>query len=103
MTATAELDNRDTLLDMLRQHNVILLLSGHLHRHLVFKWDGMDCVEIGHNRDHPVDIPFHRCFAVAHITDERLTVVPWHWGERRWGAFKGWPPEASFSLDRRLG
>jgi len=96
----AELENRDTLRDLLKPYHVVLAISGHLHRQLVYQWAGIDCVEIGHNRNHPLDIPFHRTVAVAHLTDKRLTVVPWNWERQAWGDFKLWPPEVAFYLDR---
>jgi hypothetical protein len=98
----AELENRDMMRDLLKSYRVVLAVSGHLHRQLVHQWAGIDCVEVGHNRNHPLDIPFHRTIAVAHITDTRVTVVPWNWEREAWGESRLWPPEAVFYLDKPL-
>src|SRR5690606_27840335 len=98
----AELDNREAVRELLKPYRVRLAVSGHLHRQLVYQWAGIDGVEVGHNRNHPLDIPFHRTVAVAHLTNTRLTVVPWNWERQAWGDSRAWPPEVTFYLDRPL-
>lgn len=93
-------------LALLSGHNVLLIASAHIHKPAVFQLEGVDCIDIGQCRDHPIDAPYGRSFAVVHITDDRLTAVPWRWDFSDWERGQRWAdPEATarrFTLDKSL-
>ena len=93
-------------LALLAGHRVLLIASAHIHKPAVFQLNGMDCIDVGQCRDHPIDPAYGRSFSVVHITSGRLTAVPWRWDLRDWERGQRWEdPEAAarrFTLDKAL-
>ena len=59
-------------------YNVIAIFHGHYHGSGHYRWAGLDVYNVGS--------PRHSCrsFAVARITDTRMTVASWNWQQQRW-------------------
>lgn len=98
--------NGDEVLQILTGYNVILIASAHIHKPAVFRLNEIDCIDVGQCRDHPIDPPFGRMLYVVHVTDTRLTAVPWRWDHRDWERGLRWAdPEGAvkrFTLDKEL-
>lgn len=82
--------NPEAALEAARPYNTILALAGHLHKPAVDQFGGIDCVDVGHCRDHPIDAEYGRSIVVVHLTDQRLTVVPWRWDLADWERGQRW-------------
>ena len=98
--------NGDDVLDILADHRVLLIMSAHVHKPAVFQLRGIDCIDVGQCRDHPIDPEYGRNLYVVHITDHRVTAVPWRWDLADWERGQRWAdPVATagrFTLDRTL-
>ena len=98
--------NGGDVLALLARRNVLLVVSAHVHKPAVFQLDGIDCIDVGQCRDHPIDPEYGRSFLVVRVTDERLTAVPWRWDLADWERGQRWAdPEAvarRFTLIRDL-
>ncbi len=96
--------NRDDVLTRLRGQPVVLALAGHLHRHLIHAVEGIPVAELGQIRDHPVDSPMGRNFAVAELSATRFKLVYWRWDLNDWEQGQGWdnPPRRPLHIDRQL-
>lgn len=99
--------NSAALLDVLEPYNVVLSMAGHLHRQRVYETGPIACVDIGQCRDHPNDPALGRTISVVHLTDDRLTVVPWRWDLVDWERGQGIADPDSYAqlvtLDKTLG
>ena len=93
-------------LAILAEYRVLLVASAHIHKPAVFRLEGMDCIDVGQCRNHPIDPEYGRSFSVVHVTDTRLTAVPWRWDLSDWERGQRWAdPEATarrFTLDKAL-
>lgn len=82
--------NGADVLPILGARNVALIVSAHIHKPAVFRLDGIDCVDVGQCRDHPIDPESGRVLYVFHITDTRLTGVPWRRDLQEWEQGRRW-------------
>jgi cytolysin (calcineurin-like family phosphatase) len=57
-------------------YNVVAIFHGHYHASRRYRWHGIDVYNVGSARHSA------RCFAVVHVTDDRLTVGSWYWHGR---------------------
>jgi hypothetical protein len=98
--------NGGDVLDILVDHRVILVVSAHVHKPAVFQLRGIDCVDVGQCRDHPIDPEYGRNLYVMHVTDGVLTAVPWRWDLADWERGQRWADPAStarrFTLKKTL-
>lgn len=98
--------NGHKVLQILAGHDVVLIVSAHVHKPAVFQLEGIDCIDVGQCRDHPIDPEYGRNLCVVHVTDQRVTAVPWRWDQGDWERGRRWAdPEATmkrFTLNRRL-
>ncbi len=98
--------NGGDILNILEDHRVILICSAHVHKPAVFQLRGIDCIDVGQCRNHPIDPEYGRNLYVAHVTDSRLTAVPWRWDLGDWERGQPWAdPEATarrFTLEKTL-
>jgi predicted MPP superfamily phosphohydrolase len=98
--------NSHAVAEIVANHRVLLVVSAHVHKPAVFQWQGIDCVDVGQCRNHPIDPEYGRNLLVVHITDRHLRVVPWRWDLQDWERGQRWAdPEATarrFTLDRTL-
>lgn len=96
--------NGDEVTRILAAHPVLLVFAAHVHKPAVFQIEGMDCIDVGQCRDHPIDPAYGRNLYVARITDERITAVPWRWDLGDWERGQRWADPAvaarRFALDR---
>jgi len=95
-----ELANPEDVLRRLRKSNVILSMAGHKHQAGVFRVENIPCVNIGHCRNHPIDLECGRSFYVVRITDDRITAAAWRWDLEDWEKGAGW--SAPRSVEKRL-
>ena len=72
----------------------------------MFQLNGVDGIDVGQCRDHPIDPAYGRVLYVVHITDTRLTAVPWRWDHGDWERGQRWADPAGtakrFALDKEL-
>jgi hypothetical protein len=54
---------------------VLLIVGAHGHRPDVFQLEGIDCIDVGQCRDHPIDPEYGRSLSVVHVTEDRLTAL----------------------------
>jgi len=98
--------NGEDVLRALGGHRVLLIVGAHGHRPDVFQLEGIDCIDVGQCRDHPIDPEYGRSLSVVHVTEDRLTAVPWRWDLGEWEHGRRWAdPEATarrFTLERVL-
>lgn len=98
--------NGGDVLEILTGHRVLLIASAHIHKPAVFQLAGIDCIDVGQCRNHPIDPEYGRNLYVVHVTDSRLTAGPWRWDLGDWEGGQRWAdPEATarrFTLDRAL-
>ena len=98
--------NGTDALCLLRDHRTLLIASAHIHKPAVFQLDGIDCVDAGQCRDHPIDAECGRVLYVCRLTDSRLTAAPWRWDLRDWEHGQRWAdPDVvagRLTLDREL-
>ena len=98
--------NGGDVLEILADHHVILIFGAHVHKPAVFQLQGIDCIDVGQCRNHPIDPEYGRNLYVVHVTDRRLTAVSWRWDLSDWERGQRWAdPEATarrFTLDRTL-
>ena len=98
--------NGSEVLQILSGYRVILMISAHIHKPAVFQLEGMDCIDVGQCRDHPIDPAYGRMLYVVHVTDTRLTAVPWRWDYGDWERGRRWAdPEGTverFTFDKEL-
>ena len=84
------IENRSDVVAALRGRPVILVMGAHVHKPAVFKLDGMDCVDVGQCRNHPIDPEYGRNFYVVRIKDGELAAVPWRWDLEDWERGDRW-------------
>jgi hypothetical protein len=93
-------------LQILDGYHIILVASAHIHRPALFQLSGIDCVDVGQCRNHPIDPPCGRVLYVVHVTGQRLTAVPWRWDQSGWERGLRWADAAAavrrLTLDREL-
>ena len=83
--------NGNEVLELLKDRNVVLLMSGHLHKPAVSELDGISCLDVGHCRDHPIDAKYGRSICVVRLTETSITAVPWRWDFKDWESGQCWP------------
>ncbi len=83
-TRIDSLKNTDQLLDILKNNNIILIVSAHKHKPDVFQCGGITCIGIGHCRNHKIDLESARSFYVISILDESIVAIPWRWDMMTW-------------------
>ena len=84
------LGNGDDVLKILKDGRVILIISAHIHKPSVFTLDGINCIDIGHCRSHPIDPEYGRSFYVVRISGNSLTAIPWRWDFKDWERGQRW-------------
>lgn len=89
------LENGQDALDILKGKPVLLILSAHIHKPSVFKLEGFDCIDLGHCRNHPIDLEAGRSFYVVRMTAHSLTAVPWRWDYNDWERGQRWEHRAA--------
>ena len=98
--------NGGDVLEILAGHRLLLICGAHVHKPAIFQRQGIDCIDVGQCRDHPIDPEYGRNLYVVDITDYRLTAVPWRWDLGDWERGQRWTnPEATarrFTLDKAL-
>jgi len=98
--------NGAEVLALLAEHHVLLIFGAHVHKPAVFQLEGIDCIDVGQCRDHPIDPAYGRNLYVVHVTKDRLTAVPWRWDLGDWEQGQRWADPAAtamrFTLDRKL-
>jgi len=62
-------------------YNVVALFHGHYHASGRYRWEGIDVYNVGSTKHEQWS------FGVVRVTDTRLTVASWHWGDRAWEFF----------------
>ena len=98
--------NGGDVLKILADHRVLLIFSAHVHKPAVFQLQGIDCIDVGQCRNHPIDPEYGRNLYVVRVTDSSLTAVPWRWDLGDWERGQRWTdPEATarrFALEKTL-
>jgi len=89
-TRIDSLKNTNQLLKVLENNNVILIVSAHKHKPDVFEYEGINCISIGHCRNHPIDPEYGRNFYVVRIQENRIVAVPWRWDFMAWEQGQRW-------------
>ena len=89
-TRIDSLKNTDQLLEVLKKNNVILIVSAHKHKPEVFECGNINCISIGHCRNHPIDPEYGRNFYVIRIQENRIVAVPWRWDVMAWEQGQRW-------------
>ncbi len=82
--------NTDEALLLLADHHILLVVGAHVHKPAVFQTAGIDCLDVGQCRDHPIDPAYGRNLYVVRITDDRLVAVPWRWDLGDWERGQRW-------------
>ena len=82
--------NGAEVLALLKKHHILLIAGAHLHKPSVFQVEGIDCIDVGQCRDHPIDPAHGRSFTVVHVTHSRLTAIPWRWDLKDWEKGQRW-------------
>lgn len=96
-TRIDSLKNPDQLLKVLNAYNVILIVSAHKHHPAAFKYNGLNCISIGHCRSHPIDPEYGRSFHVVRISENRILAVPWRWDFLDWERGQRWTRPENYS------
>ena len=75
--------NRDDFVDAFGDANVVLVLGGHYHKAVVSRYRGINFVQC------PSPAPKSDGeFTVLRITEDRLTAIPFNYGQNRWATEK---------------
>lgn len=83
--AGSELLSYQQLSNCLSGYNVILILRGHDHQCQHTIWNGIDAYCSGHvKKGYDANDDDTPTFAVVHITNNKLTVVPYDWFHNKW-------------------
>lgn len=59
-------------------YNVIALFHGHYHGSGRYRWEGIDVYNVGSTKHEQWS------FGVVRVTDTRLSMASWHYGQRHW-------------------
>ncbi len=82
--------NVDDILSVLSAKRVILNVAAHTHQPDASVVRGIQCVSLGHCRDHPIDAEYGRSFGVIHIKGNTITALPWRWDLQGWEQGRRW-------------
>lgn len=83
-------DNPQLVLDGLRGKRVILAIAAHHHVPAFYEYEGINCIDLGHCRSHPIDCEYGRSFCVVRIDGHSLTALPWRWDFQDWEQAQRW-------------
>ncbi len=71
-------DHRDELRRVISGHRIVAIFHGHFHGSGHYRWHGYDVYNVGSAKHR------YRSFAVAHLSDERLSVCSYNYEAGRW-------------------
>lgn len=89
-TAISALKNPSQLIEVLDGSNIVLAVNAHLHKTSVSVYKNINCLSIGHCRNHPIDAEADRNFYVVTITENRIIALPWRWDLNEWEDGRRW-------------
>ena len=78
-------------------YNVIGLFHGHYHGSGRYRWEGIDVYNVGSTKHEQWS------FGVVRVTDTRLSVASWHYGEQHWEYWHDKPINADREAEREGG
>lgn len=85
-----EQTNGDEVAEALSGHRIALAIAAHKHRPEFYKWHGINCIDLGHCRNHPIDPEYGRSVTVVRMTGNTVSALPWRWDLRDWDRQQRW-------------